>query len=175
MAVGNFDGVHRGHARIIRRLVSWRGTTAARRSRSPSILHRRPAAARSPARADDDRTQGRIARPPGRRRDRGSSHHAASSSQLSARLLRTRPCRRSWGQRAVVEGRTSSSAANGAGERRALLQDFCRQAGIELDVVEPLVLHGEIVSSSASATIFSQGRVAEAAAILTNRIASAAA
>ncbi len=167
VAVGNFDGVHRGHARIIRRLVE-----LARRHGGPAIAFTfdpPPAAVLRPDRAPPvltttERKAELLAR-------LGVDAVVAFPTnaeflQLSAREFFERILVGSLGAKAVVEGPNFFFGRQRLGNVE-LLADFCRQAGIELDVVEPLVLHGEIVSSSRIRNHLSQGRVAEAAVMLT--------
>ena len=66
----------------------------------------------------------------------------------------------------MVEGQNFFFGHDRGGNIEVLGQ-FCRQAGIPLEVVEPAQIDGQVVSSSRVRTLISAGQVAEAARLLT--------
>ena len=165
--VGNFDGVHVGHAAIVHRLRDMarrQGVPAAVLTFDPhpaTIL--RPATAPRPLTTPARRAElllalgvdavfvqpvdGRLV--------------AIEAEDFYAGLLRER-----LAVRGLVEG---ADFHFGAGRRGtvALLAELCRADGIELATVEPVERGGEAVSSSRLRRLIAAGSVAEANALLT--------
>ena len=140
VAIGNFDGVHLGHAAIAGRLVAARS----RRRRAGGGVYVRSAsgansAARSGAAAADlDRSQGRIARPIGCRcRDRLSDRRTRCLD-LSAEDFFQRIIVERLAARDVVEG-TNFYFGHGRSGTIDVLRRLCDAAGVGLEVVEPVV------------------------------------
>ena len=74
--------------------------------------------------------------------------------------------RRRIDARAMVEGRISSSATIGR-ETFNILRQLCREADVSLDVVEPVQVYGQVVSSSRVRTLASSGGMDAARRMLT--------
>lgn len=166
VAVGNFDGVHVGHARILERLVA-----KARQLAAAAVVFTfdPPAAA--------------ILRP-------GQAPPLLTSTARKAQLLAA------LGVEALVAYPTNEAFLNlapraffdqiivGRLEARALVEgynfffgrgragnvetlaEFCREAGISMDVVEPVHVGGQVVSSSRIRALVAEGRVEEARRML---------
>lgn len=167
VAIGNFDGVHRGHARIVERL---RANAAA--VGGPAVVFTfdphpamllRPEAAPQPLTWIDRKAEllaalgvdAMIAYP---------TDEALLS--LSAEEFFSDLVRRRLDARALVEG---PNFAFGRGRRGTieLLRSLCTQSHVGLEVVEPIWEAGEIVSSSRVRRLVAAGEVAEAARLLT--------
>lgn len=165
--VGNFDGVHVGHAAIVRRLEQMAG-----RLGLPAVamtFDPHPAAVLRPAAAPQPLTT------PARRADLllglgldavlvqpvDARFVAIEAEQFYSRLLRER-----LAVRGLVEG---ADFHFGAGRRGtvAMLSELCREDGVELAVVGPVEHDGEAVSSSRLRRLIAAGSVAEANRMLT--------
>jgi riboflavin kinase/FMN adenylyltransferase len=167
VTVGNFDGVHLGHAEIIRRLV------AAARSRGiPAVVLTfdphpaaivRPTAVPPPLTTIPRRAQLLLAlgvdavlvQPA------DTALMALSAEQFFSSVMRTR-----LGAAAIVEGADFRFGAGRQGDI-ALLEFLCRGAGVSLDVVPPVIVEHAAVSSSRLRELVAAGRVDEAAALAT--------
>ena len=167
VAVGNFDGVHAGHAVIAARL-----RLAAGRLGLPAValtFDPHPASVLRPDRAPVPLTT------PGRRAElllelgidavcvqpADAALMAVEAEEFYAEVLRGR-----FGARAVVEGQDFRFGARRAGDV-AMLERLCRSDGVELEVVAPLVVDGEPVSSSRLRRLIDAGRVGEARSLMT--------
>jgi len=165
--VGNFDGVHLGHAAIVRRLVEM-----ARRLGLPAVVLTfdphpavilRPAAAPQPLTTTARRAElllglgvdAVLVQPVDER------FVAIGAEAFYTQLLRER-----LAVRGIVEG---IDFRFGAGRRGTIdmLTDLCRADGIELAVVGPVEHEGQPVSSSRLRRLIAAGAVAEARALLT--------
>ncbi len=167
VAIGNFDGVHRGHARIIGRLVE-----KAKAVGGPAVVFTfdphpvrilRPAEAPPPL-TWTDRKADLLA-------ELGVDAVIAYPTdeellQLSPDEFFGRIVRDALGARAMVEGPNFYFGRGRAGTIDVLRQ-LTTAAGVDLDVVEPLVEDGQIVSSSRVRRLIAEGRVAEARGLLT--------
>lgn len=165
--VGNFDGVHVGHAAIVRRLVEMAerlGHPAVALSFAPHpAVILRPASAPEPLTTPARRAelllglgvQTVLVQPVDER------FVAIGAEDFYARLLRER-----LGVRGLVEG---ADFRFGAGRRGtiAMLAELCRADGVELAVVGPVEHGGEAVSSSRLRRLIAAGAVAEANRMLT--------
>jgi len=166
VSVGNFDGVHRGHAKIIQRLVQ-----VARQVEGPAIVFSfqpHPACVLRPGAAPAALTtvqrkadllgklgvDALIAYPtdthilglePGQFFQQVVVHHLAA--------------------RAMVEGPNFRFGRCRVGSIQ-LLADLCKQAGIALDVVSPLLVGDRYVSSSRIRALLADGKIPEANALL---------
>jgi riboflavin kinase / FMN adenylyltransferase len=166
VSIGNFDGVHSGHARIVHRLVEM-----ARLLGVPAIVLTfdphparllRPQQAPTPLSWTDYKAgllceQGAdavVAYPT----DAALLSHSAGDffqrivlGQLQAR--------------GMVEGRNFFFGHDRGGDIDVLAR-FCRAAGVRLEVVEPAEIDGQVVSSSRVRELIAAGRVADAARLL---------
>ena len=167
VAVGNFDGVHLGHAAIARRLVE-----SARRLGLPAValsFDPHPAAVLRPEAAPAALST--IARRAELLLSLGvdavlvqptdRNLLALSAERFFAALLRER-----LGAQVIVEG-TDFRFGAGRGGDLALLDMLCRREGIALETVPPVIVAGAAVSSSRLRGLIAAGSVREAAALLT--------
>lgn len=167
VAVGNFDGVHLGHAAIVRRLRE-----AADRLGLPAVaitFDPHPASVLRPAEAPVPLTT------PERRADllrrlgvdmvcvqpADAALMAVEAEDFFARILRDR-----LGARAVVEGRDFRFGARRRGDV-AMLERLCAAAGSGFELVPAVVVDGEPVSSSRIRGLVAAGLIREARALLT--------
>jgi riboflavin kinase/FMN adenylyltransferase len=167
VAIGNFDGVHRGHARIIGRLIE-----RAHALGGPSVVFTfdpHPVRILRPAEAP----------PPLTWTDRKAALLAALGVdvviayptdeellQLSADDFFSRVVRDALDARAMVEGPNFFFGRGRAGTIDVLRQ-LTGRAGVGLDVVEPLVEDAQIVSSSRVRGLIAAGHVGQARKLLT--------
>jgi len=166
VSVGNFDGVHRGHAHLIGRLVAM-----ARHVQGPAVVFTfdphpaqllRPAAAPTPLGWTDRNVQ-----------LLGELHVDAVVAyptdeaflRLEAREFFEQVVRGGLGSRAMVEGANFFFGLDRSGDID-VLQGFCDEATIPLEVVEPLRINGLTVSSSRIRSLVSAGQVDEAHSLL---------
>lgn len=166
-AVGNFDGVHVGHAAIVDRLRA-----AAARHRVPAVVltfDPHPASVLRPAEAPVPLTT------PARRAELllALGVDAVCVQPADALLMALEPeaffagiLRGRMAAACLVEGRDFRFGARRRGDV-AMLERLCAAAGVELDVVPPVVAGGEPVSSSRIRALVAAGRVAEASELLT--------
>lgn len=167
VAIGNFDGVHRGHASIIERL-----TALARRLGGPSLIFTfdphparvlRPEVApiplttteRKAALLADLGVDATLAYPT----DRTLLEYDAA--RFFSRIL----CE-GLSARGVVEGPDFRFGRGRQGDI-ALLGQLCQQTGMQLEVVTPTTLDGQVVSSSRVRAAIAEGRIDEALHLLT--------
>jgi riboflavin kinase/FMN adenylyltransferase len=167
VAIGNFDGVHRGHARIVARVIE-----KARSLGGPALVFTfdphpvrilRPAEAPPPLTWTDRKAQLLAA----------LGVDAVIAYPTDEELLRLSPTEffqkivtGALAARALVEGPNFYFGRGRSGTIEVLRQ-LAAGAGIALDVVEPLVEGGEIVSSSRVRRLIAAGLVEEARALLT--------
>lgn len=167
VAIGNFDGVHLGHARIIERLreMSDRvgGATVVFTFDPP------PAALLRPEKAPPPLTT--VVRKAELLEALGVDAVIAYPTNMA--LLQLTPAeffdeiiQRRLAARALVEGTNFYFGHDRAGTID-VLRTFVADAGMELDVVEPLQVDGEPVSSSRVRRLIAAGEVALAARLLT--------
>ncbi len=168
IAIGNFDGVHKGHARIVERLLD-----CARRIGGPAIVFTfdpHPVRLLRPAQAP----------PPLTWTDRKAELlaelgvDATIAYPTDEALLRLSPAeffrrivRDSLQARAMVEGPNFFFGHNRAGNIDVLHQ-LCEGAKIPLEIVEPLVIDGEQVSSSRVRQLIAAGDIDMANRLLTH-------
>lgn len=168
LAVGNFDGVHVGHAAIVRRLRE----AAARHAVAAVVLtfDPHPASILRPAEAPLALTT------PARRAELllGLGVDAVCVQPVDAALLAVEAeafyagiLRGRFAARAIVEGQDFRFGARRRGDV-PLLATLCRRDGVDLDVVPPIVVGGEPVSSSRIRTLVAAGRVGEVGRLLTS-------
>ena len=165
VAVGNFDGLHLGHRKILSRLCA----LAEKRGLRSLVLTFDP----HPERALDKRSVKMIDTPEKRLERFGDTCVDAvvvtpfdmSFSRLSCRAFVDRVLAAKLGAREVVVGRGFRFGRNRLGDT-GRLQVLGRRAGLAVHVVPPAVLDGRVVSSSAIRRLLGRGRVEVAARLL---------
>jgi len=167
VAIGNFDGVHLGHARIVQRLIA-----LAQQVGGPAIIFTfephpvrllRPALAPPPLTWTDRKAQLLVAL--------GVDSIVAYPTDqellgLSDREFFDRIVRGRLAAKAMVEGPNFFFGRDRMGTID-VLRRFTAQAGLALEVVEPVVVDGQIVSSSRVRHLLATGQVDEARRMLT--------
>ncbi|MCH2113656.1 MAG: riboflavin biosynthesis protein RibF [Pirellulales bacterium] len=166
VAIGNFDGVHLGHLRIVRRLLQ-----RAREVAGPAIVF------------TFDPHPVRILRPTEcpppltwtRRKAELLAQHGVDKImayptdekllKLSAREFFDQIVLEALQAKAMVEGPNFYFGRNREGTID-VLRDFTDEAGILLDVVKPYELHKQLVSSSLIRRLVAEGDVSQAAKML---------
>ena len=165
VAVGNFDGLHLGHRKILARLCA----LAEERALLALVLTFEP----HPERALGKKSV-RLIDTPGQRLARlaGTCVDAVvvtpfdkSFSRLSCGAFVTEVLGRRLGAREVVVGRDFRFGHDRRGDT-ARLRSLGQRAGLGVHIVPPAVLDGRIVSSSAVRRLLDCGRVEEAARLL---------
>jgi riboflavin kinase/FMN adenylyltransferase len=168
VAIGNFDGVHLGHRRIVQRLLE-----RAREVAGPAIVFTfdphpvrllRPSESPPPLTWTERKAQ--------LLKEQGVDWIVAYPTdqrllELTAQEFFDRIVLDALAAKAMVEGPNFFFGHNREGNV-PLLRQLTAAAGITLDVVEPFVLHGELVSSSLIRTRIAEGDVAAAARMLTH-------
>jgi len=166
VAIGNFDGVHLGHARLVERLRAM-----ARQVDGPAIVFTfdppptrilRPEAAPEPLLTLDRkieilqslRADAVLVYPTDKR-----------LLEMEAREFFDEIVRGRLGARALVEGPNFFFGRRRSGNVETLRQ-FCAEARMPFEVVQPVEIDGQIVSSSRIRELVMAGRVGEAAAML---------
>ncbi len=167
VAVGNFDGVHAGHAAIVARLRE-----SAARHGVPAVVvtfDPHPATILRPDQAPVPLTT------PARRADLllalgldlvWVQPTTAALMKVEAEAFYADVLRGRLGGVALVEGEDFRFGARRAGDV-ALLARICDRDQIDLDVVSPVTVDGSAVSSSRIRGLIESGRVAEANALST--------
>jgi riboflavin kinase/FMN adenylyltransferase len=166
LAIGNFDGVHVGHARIVARLRAM-----AQRVGGPAVILTfdphparllRPDEAPAPLCWTERKADllgqlgaGAVVAYPTDR----------SFLEMEARTFFDRVVRDHLDGHGLVEGRNFFFGRHRDGTVAAL-QGFCDEAGIPLDVVEPAEIDGRVVSSSLVRGQISAGDVQQARRLL---------
>ena len=166
IAIGNFDGVHLGHLRIVRRLLE-----RAREVDGPAIVF------------TFDPHPVRILRPEEcpppltwtKRKAELLARHGVDKIVayptdeqllgLSAQEFFEKIVRGALDAKAMVEGPNFYFGHNREGTID-VLRKFTSAAGVSLDVVEPYALDGQLVSSSLIRQLVAEGDVARAAQLL---------
>ncbi len=166
LAVGNFDGVHRGHAGLIRRLrklADKAGAPAIALSFDPP-----PMAVLRPERAAVPLTT--IAQKVALLHDAGAHHIGLFQTGrwllgMTAREFFERVVLGQFSARGMVEGPTFGFGRDRGGDSQTLGQ-WCSEAGLAFEVAEPAEFEGRIVSSTRIREALSTGAVSEAARLL---------
>jgi riboflavin kinase / FMN adenylyltransferase len=168
VAIGNFDGVHLGHRRIIQRLLDRAGEV-----KGPAIVFTfdphpvrllRPQQSPPPLTWTERKAQ--------LLKELGVDWIVAYPTdhkllELTAQQFFDRIVLDTLAAKAMVEGPNFYFGHNREGNVE-LLRQMTAAAGLTLDVVEPLVLDGELVSSSLIRQRIAAGDVATAARMLTH-------
>lgn len=166
LTIGNFDGVHRGHARIVDALLA-----SARRIGGPAIVltfDPHPAAVLRPHQTPPALTWLQ------RKVDLLASLgvDAVIAYPTDERFLELEPreffdqmIAGTLGARALVEGTNFFFGRDRKGNTDTLVE-FCGAAGLSLQLVDPVEHDGRIVSSSRIRESIASGRVEQAAAML---------
>lgn len=167
VAIGNFDGVHRGHARIVERLkqkANEAGGSAVVFTFDPHpALLLRPDQAPPPLTWTDRKAE-LLA-------ELGVDTTIAYPTdeallQLTAEEFFQQIVRDALDAKAMVEGPNFYFGRNRSGDIE-LLSRLCNEAEIALDVVEPVELEGEHVSSSRVRQLIAAGQIDQANRLLT--------
>lgn len=167
VSVGNFDGVHRGHARIVERLRE-----RARQVGGPAVVFTfdphpvrllRPEQAPPPLTWTDRKAQ-LLA-------ELGVDAVIAYPTDeallgLSARRFFDSVLRGLLDARALVEGTNFCFGHDRAGTID-VLRRFADEAGLAVEAVEPITLDGEVVSSSRVRKLIADGKIDDARHLLT--------
>ncbi len=167
VSVGNFDGVHRGHAAIAARLravadrLGVPGVALTFDPHPASVL--RPETAPTPLTTPRRRAELLLAL--------GVDAVQVQPAEtpllaLEAEAFYEGILRGRLGVRGVVEGADFRFGARRVGDVR-LLETLCRRDGVELEIVPPVVVDGEPVSSSRLRSLIAAGRVRDANALAT--------
>jgi riboflavin kinase / FMN adenylyltransferase len=167
VAIGNFDGVHLGHARIVERLLA-----SARSVAGPAIVFTfdphpvrllRPAAAPPPLTWTDRKAQLLAA----------LGVDAVIAYPTDEELLQLAPADffhtivvKQLAARAMIEGPNFYFGHNRTGTIE-VLRTLTSAASMSLEVVPPVEMAGDIVSSSRVRALIAAGKIAEADALLT--------
>jgi riboflavin kinase/FMN adenylyltransferase len=166
VAVGNFDGVHRGHSRLIARLRSCAGAAgvpALALTFDPHpVAILRPEAAPVPL-VWTERTVELL-------REAGADEVGVFATGpwllgLTAREFFDQIIVGRLAARGMVEGPNFAFGRDRGGDA-ALLAGWCRAAGLGFEEVEPTAVDGELVSSSRIRGALAEGRARDAAALL---------
>jgi riboflavin kinase / FMN adenylyltransferase len=167
VAIGNFDGVHRGHAQLVRRLVAH-----ARRVDGPAVIFTfepHPVRLLRP----------QLAPPPLTWTERKATLLAELGVDaliayptdedllaLSPEAFFSQIVKRTLAARAVVEGPNFYFGKDRAGDV-SRLRTLCAAQQIELEVVPPLEQDGETISSSRVRQLLAAGQIEQATRMLT--------
>ena len=168
VTIGNFDGVHLGHARIVERLLA-----KAKEVSGPAVVFTfdpHPVRLLRPDKAPPpltwtDRKAGLLA-------ELGVDAVIAYPTDeallsLSPEEFFARIVRQELAAKAMVEGPNFYFGRHRAGNIELLAQ-LCQSAGMQLEIVEPLVMGDDIVSSSRIRDLIAAGDVAAAHTLLTH-------
>jgi riboflavin kinase/FMN adenylyltransferase len=166
VSIGNFDGVHRGHIQIVRRLLERADEVA-----GPAIVFTfdpHPVRLLRPEQCPPPLTWTE------RKAELLAGHGVdwivayptdEALLQLSAKEFFQRIVRDTLAARALVEGSNFFFGHNREGTIDRL-RELATAAGVTLDVVKPVEIDGEIVSSSRVRELVRTGKVEQARALL---------
>ncbi len=166
VTIGNFDGVHAGHRRILRRLVA----VARERNLEPAVLTFDPHPTRvvAPSRAP------RLMTTPEQRcalmAEEGVRHcvilpFTTDLARLAPEDFVRRVLVEALHARAVLVGDNFRFGHKQAGDT-AILAQFGRKYGFTTEVIQAIRLRGVVVSSSGIRLLIEAGKVAQAARLL---------
>jgi riboflavin kinase/FMN adenylyltransferase len=162
VTVGNFDGVHRGHQRLIGRLrerADLAGVPALADTFDPHpVTLLRPDKAPVPL-VWPEREVALL-------EQAGATEVAVFQTgrwllDLSAREFFDRVIRRQFDARGMVEGPNFAFGHDRRGDIR-VLGDWCRASNLDFEVVEPIRHHGELISSTRIREALREGKVDDA-------------
>ena len=167
VTIGNFDGVHLGHARIVERLLA-----RAREVGGPAVVFTfdphpvrllRPEAAPPPLTWTDRKAEllARLGVDAVLAYPTDEALLALEPEEFFAQIVRDR-----LDARSLVEG-PNFRFGRGRTGTIDLLGKLAGAAGIVLEVVEPVIVAGEIVSSSRVRRLLADGQVGQARGLLT--------
>ncbi len=167
VAIGNFDGVHRGHQRLVERLIE-----LARKVSGPAVVFTfdpHPARLLRPAEAPPPLTWSE--RKAGLLTELGVDAMVAYPTDehllsLSSREFFDTVVVKQLSARAMVEGPNFRFGRDREGDVKQLIS-LCRKAKIDLEVVPPLLLDAHYISSSRIREAVRQGDVDAARQMLT--------
>jgi riboflavin kinase/FMN adenylyltransferase len=166
LAVGNFDGVHRGHQALVARLRE-RAVQAGRPAlvltfdpRPVEIL--RPAQAPPPLSWIERRIELLLRAGAD---EVGVFRTGPWLLNLTAREFFDRVIRSQFDAQGMVEGPTFGFGRDRGGDA-TLLARWCQEAGMSFEVVPPVEVDGLLVSSTQIREALAQGRVEQAARLL---------
>jgi riboflavin kinase/FMN adenylyltransferase len=167
VAIGNFDGVHLGHAQIARRLIARAGEVNGRSVVFTFDPHPvrilRPREAPPPLTWTDRKAEllgelgvdAMIAYPTDEELLR------LTAGEFFDQIIRLR-----LDAQVLVEGPNFNFGRGRAGTID-VLRGLCKTAGVVLEVVEPIAAEGDYISSSRVRKLISEGRIDEAGRMLT--------
>jgi riboflavin kinase/FMN adenylyltransferase len=166
LAVGNFDGVHRGHAHLLARLrarADAAGVPAVALTFDPHpVALLRPEKAPVPLvwteREVDLLTEAGA-------HEVGVFRTGPWLLGLTAREFFDRVIVGQFRASGMVEGPNFAFGRDRGGDA-ALLASWCKEAGLGFEIVEPTVIDGQLVSSSRIRQALGEGRADEAARLL---------
>lgn len=166
LAVGNFDGVHRGHAQLLGRLrarADAAGVPALALTFDPHpVALLRPEMAPVPLAWLERNVE--LLKQAGAHTV-GVFRTGPWLLELTAREFFDRVILGQFAARGMVEGPNFGFGRDRGGDAD-LLAAWCRHAGVEFEVVEPTEIDGRIVSSSRIRNALSEGQAEEAARLL---------
>jgi riboflavin kinase/FMN adenylyltransferase len=166
LAVGNFDGVHRGHTHLIARLradADAAGAPAVALTFDPHpVALLRPEKAPVPLLWTERNAELLLE---AGATEVGVFHTGPWLLGLSAREFFERVVLGQFAARGMVEGPNFAFGRDRGGGAR-LLAGWCREAGLAFEVVEPSEVDGALVSSSRVRAALAEGRAVEAARML---------
>lgn len=166
VTIGNFDGVHAGHRRILRRLVA----AARERHLEPTVLTFDP----HPTRVVAPQRAPRLMTTPERRcalmAEEGVRHclvlpFTAELARLTPEDFVRKVLVEALQARAVMVGDNFRFGHKQAGDT-AILAQFGRKYGFTTEVIQAIRLRGVVVSSSGIRLLIEAGKVAQAARLL---------
>ena len=166
VTIGNFDGVHRGHQRLLSRL-----RTKADAAGVPALaitFDPHPVALLRPDKAPvplvwPDREIALL-------EQAGATHVGVFRTgpwllELTAREFFDRVLREQLQARGIVEGPNFAFGHDRCGDV-AILREWCAESAIDFEVVEATIIDGRLVSSSLIRQCVVEGKVTEAARLL---------
>jgi riboflavin kinase/FMN adenylyltransferase len=163
LAIGNFDGVHRGHTELIRRLRACAdrlGTNALAVSFDPRPVDvLRPNQAPPPLTWASRKVELLL---------QAGAHHVgvfqtgAWLLSLTAREFFERVVLKQFGAIGMVEGPTFGFGRDRGGDTR-ILAGWCAESGLDFNLVDAAELDGALVSTTRIRQALAEGRVADAA------------
>ncbi len=166
LAVGNFDGVHLGHAHLIGRLRALADAAGAPALAltfdPPPLAVLRPEKAPVPLTWTDRKVE--LLKQVGAT-GVGLFQTGRWLLGLTAREFFDRVVIGQFAARGMVEGPTFGFGRDRGGDAQ-LLGSWCREAGLAFEIASPAEVDGQIVSSTRIRHALAEGRVAEAARLL---------